>query len=177
MAIFNLFTKRGKATPRAQEVPGRIPTVRFDPTRVTKNIKADLKQNIRAIDDINDEYFDFIFKAALQSIVSGRDLHVLYNALITVDGMTKSRASTIALELNNKATALMEGESRAAIGITHASWLYSGAPCGDADAEHRAANGKVYRISEGLFIAGKWTSPGRASGCRCVSKALIEGLS
>ena len=101
---------------------------------------------------------------------------MLYNALITVDGMTKSRASTIALELNNKATALMEDERRIALGITHAVWLYSGTPCGNHDAEHKAANGASYRIGEGLLIGGAWTSPGREAGCRCVSRSVIEGF-
>jgi uncharacterized protein with gpF-like domain len=176
MSIFNLFKKRGKTTSVDQERPDRIPTVQFDQTRVNKIVEHDIKQNIRAFIDINDKYFDLVFKAALQSISSGRDLNVLYQALITVDGMAKSRASAIALELNNKTTALMEDERRVALGITHAVWLYSGAPCGNHDAEHKAANGAFYRIGEGLFIGGAWTSPGREAGCRCVSKSAIKGF-
>ena len=59
-----------------------------------------------------------------------------------------------------------------------AIWLYSGAPCGDAeqDEAHRAANGKPYSANNGMLLNGKWTRPGREEGCKCVSKSLIEGL-
>ncbi len=70
------------------------------------------------------------------------------------------------------------------LGITEAIWLYSGAPCdidprkpqGNQDACHKAANGKRFKIAEGMFLDGKWTWPGHEAGCRRVSRSVIPEL-
>lgn len=176
MALWRRFSKRaGEASP-APTTANRIPTVRFDPARVTDAVKADLWANVRALGDVAEENLKPVYQVALQSILKGRDLGMLCDALTTMGGMTKQRAAEISHLLNNKATALMEDERRIALGITHAVWLYSGAPCGNHDAEHKAANGASYRIGEGLLIGGARTSPGREAGCRCVSRSVIKGF-
>src|SRR5665213_3871854 len=152
-------------------MPG-IPTVKFDASMVTEAVKADLKQNILLLGDIDKNHFEQVYDAALRSITAGRDLHVLYSALIqmNIDGMTKQRASQIALILNNKASALIQRTHRLSVGITQARWLYS-APCKinpknpsdqdkRQDAAHWAANGMIFEVSKGMFLDGKWTWPG-----------------
>jgi hypothetical protein len=70
------------------------------------------------------------------------------------------------------------------LGITEAVWLYSGAPCeinpkkptGHQDEAHKNANGKRYKISDGMYLDGKWTWPGYEDGCRCVSRSVIPDL-
>jgi len=78
------------------------------------------------------------------------------------------------------------------LGVTHARWLHPGVDyislsCaafnirGTDDAEliddaHRAADGKVYPIVDGLLVNGKMTAPGREPGCKCVSLSIIPGL-
>ncbi|HEY5305172.1 MAG TPA: hypothetical protein VIJ52_00695 [Pseudolabrys sp.] len=170
-------------------MPG-IPTVKFDASMVTEAVKADLKQNILLLGDIDKNHFDQVYDAALRSITAGRDLHVLYSALVqmNIGGMTKRRAEDIARLLNNKATALMQRTRQAAVGITQAKWLYSGAPCKinpkapsdqdkRQDAAHRAANGKIFEISKGMFLDGKRTWPGVEPGCRCASMPVVAGFS
>ena len=163
-----------------------IPTVNFDASRVTDAVKADIRKNIMLLEGIDKNQFDRVYEAALRSISAGRDLAVLYNVLLelNINGMTKRRASEIALLLNNKATALMHRERQEALGIKQALWLYSGAPCEinpkrptGQDAAHRAANGKPFDVSKGMFLDGKWTWPGVKSGCRCVSKPIVPGFS
>jgi hypothetical protein len=79
-------------------------------------------------------------------------------------------------------------EQQASIGITHAIWLYSNAPCMkdphhptaediQQDAAHRAANGQRYEISNGLFVDGKWTWPWVEEGCRCATRSVIPAFS
>jgi hypothetical protein len=176
MALWKLFARRAGQERAAAMKVNRIPTVRFDPAKVTDKVKADLRANIRALDDVAAQNVEAIYEVAVQSISRGGDLSVLCDALIAIDGQTKQRATEISRLLNNKATALMEDERRIALGITHAVWLYSGAPCGNHDAEHKGANGASYRIGEGLLIGGAWTSPGREAGCQCVSRSVIEGF-
>lgn len=167
-----------------------IPTVKFDASQVTEAVKADLKKNIMLLGEIDKNNFEQVYDAALRSICAGRDLHLLYNALIqmNINGMTKRRAEDIARLLNNKATALMQRTRQTALGITQAKWLYSGAPCKinpkdpsdqdkRQDAAHSAANGEIFEISKGMFLDGKWTWPGVEPGCRCVSKTVVRGFS
>lgn len=124
-----------------------IPTVKFDPTKVTEAVRADLRKNIKSLKEVRVADFDMIYDAALHSISAGRALHILYQALMTIDGMHRRRAEDISRSLNNKATALMQAEEQERLGIKYATWLYSGAPCGDVDQDvaHKAANGKSLR--------------------------------
>jgi len=164
-----------------------VPTVKFDASRVTDTVKADLRKNITLLLVEEDRTrFDRIYDAALRSISAGGDLAALYNVLLdlNINGMTKRRAGEIVLLLNNKATALMNKERQEALGIKQALWLYSGAPCEidpqrptGQDATHRAANGKSFDVSRGMFLDGKWTWPGVEPGCRCVSNSVIRGFS
>ena len=155
-----------------------IPTVKFDAAKVTEAVKADLRENIRSLKEIGGGDFDKIYEAALRSISAGRALHIVYQALMTIDGMHKRRAEDISRSLNNKATALMQAEEQQRLGIKYAVWLYSGAPCGstEQDAAHKAANGKRYLVSKGMLLGGRWTWPGRDDGCKCVSKSVIAGF-
>jgi hypothetical protein len=163
-----------------------IPTVKFDASRVTETVKADLRKNIMLLEGVNRDHFDQVYDAALRSISAGRDLGLLCNVLmqINIDGMTKQRAGEIARLLNNKATALMTRERQGSLGIKQARWLYSGAPCElspkkptGQDAAHRAANGKLFDVSTGMLLNGKWTWPGVEPGCRCISKSVVPGFS
>jgi uncharacterized protein with gpF-like domain len=176
----------GRIAPGAELRPDGIPTVSFDASRVSEAVKADLRNNILLLRDVDEHHFDQVYEAALRSITAGRDLSVLYNALMRMNiaGMTKGRASDIAHLLNNNATALMTRERLDTLGIKQAVWRYSGAPCEinpktptGQDAAHRAANGKSFDVSKGMFLNGKWTWPGTEPGCRCVSKSCVPGFS
>jgi len=164
-----------------------MPTVKFDPSRVTKRVKADLRRNIESLADLQKKQIPQIYEAALRSVLAGRDVYSLSMALMKIEGMTKGRATEISRFLHNKATAIINREQQASLGITHAKWLYANAPCMrdpthpsaaevQRDAAHCAANGKRYEISKGLFVDGKWTWPGVDEGCKCVSRSIIPGL-
>ncbi len=160
--------------------------VKFDPSVVTDTVKADIRKNVGLIECIPPEYFDQIYDAAVRAETAGGDLYALSTAILqmNIDGMTKKRAKRIALTLNSKATAVITRERQQQLGITEAIWLYSGAPCdidpkkpqGNQDASHKAANGKRFKVAEGMFLDGKWTWPGCEEGCKCVSRSIIPEL-
>lgn len=164
-----------------------ILAVKFDASRITETVKADLRKNLEAIEGIGGSSFDQVYNAALSSISAGRDMSILYNCLqkMNIDGMTNERAAEIARLLSNKATALMDRERLNSIGIKQARWLYSGTPCdlkptgeeNRQNAAHKAANGKPFDVSKGMFLDGKWTWPGVEPGCKCVMKPVVSGFS
>ncbi|HUD21379.1 MAG TPA: hypothetical protein VMQ60_00905 [Acidobacteriaceae bacterium] len=164
-----------------------MPTVKFDPLSVSKNVKADLQRNIGLIDDIEKKDGQQIYEAALRSVLAGGDLHVLSAALMKIEGMPQGRPAEIARSLNNKATAIINRERQASLGITHAIWMYPNAPCMKdprhpsatdvrQNSAHRSVNGKKYEISKGLFVDDKWTWPGVEEGCKCTSRSILPGL-
>jgi uncharacterized protein with gpF-like domain len=192
MSIVSNFMSaiRGGGEPKPAVAPARtvgpaytIPTVEFDPKRVTETVKADLKNNIKKTKDFDESHLDQIYDAALRSIFRGRDLATLFNAIVKLNlpDMTNQRASEISRSLNNKATALMQRNQQVSAGITHAIWVYSGAPCDSAsdirqDASHKAADGKRYKTSKGMLLNGRLTMPGWDEGCKCFSRSVIPGL-
>jgi len=166
-----------------------IPTVKFDPDRVTDAVKADLKSSIQKIREFDESHFDQIYDAALRSICRGRDLATLFNAIMELNlpDITEQRASEISLSLSNKATALMNRDQQLSIGIKYATWVYSGAPCQlnpkkpsakdiRQDAAHRAADGKQYEVLSGMLLDGRLTLPGQDEGCKCISRSIIPGF-
>jgi hypothetical protein len=164
-----------------------MPTVKFDSSCVSKSVKVNLRRNLELLDDLKIEGIQEIYEVALRSILAGRDLHLLATTLTKIEGISNGRAGEIARLLHNKASAQIDRERQASLGITHAKWMYASAPCikntgsptateMQQDAAHRAANGRRYEISKGLFVDGKWTWPGVEEGCKCTSRSIIPGL-
>lgn len=183
--------KKAKMSSEPEEKVGRnrIPTVKFDASRVTEDVKLEIRESVAQIGEIDARHFDEIYDAALRSVSAGRDLHVLYEALmrISADGITRRKAEEIARHINNRATSFMNRNRQKALGIEDAVWLYSGAPCMTnthkptaeeirQDAAHKLASGTRFKASKGMFLDGKWTWPGQENGCRCFSKSVIEGF-
>ena len=164
-----------------------MPTIRFDPSTVSKSVKANLRRHIEELPEIGKDHIPEIYGAALRSILAGGDLHTLCVTLLRIEGVSKGRAAEISRLLNNKATAQINQERQASLGITHAIWMYANAPCMknprcptaadvQKDSAHRAVNGKKYEIANGLFVDGKWTRPGFEEGCKCSSRAVLPYL-
>ncbi|OLO11104.1 hypothetical protein BTW10_11595 [Chromohalobacter japonicus] len=152
---------------------------------MTDAVLVDLKENIRVLPEVDTDDFEAIYQAALRAISAGGALHIISAALMGIDGMTKGRAADISRSLNLKTKAIMNAEQQTKLGIKYATWCYSGAPCRlhpklpggeEQDAAHKAADGKPYLISRGMFLNSEWTWPGRQDGCKCISKAMIPGL-
>lgn len=101
---------------------GTIPTVEFDPSRVTDEVCDDLRRSIEALPDIRPVHRDAIFDAAHLSISRSCDQAVLVRAIMAerIAGMTKSRGAEISRLLNNRATGLMAMAKQEAAGVTHA---------------------------------------------------------
>lgn len=178
--LFQPSTKRAEVKTHSQSAPGlpTTPTVKLHLSTLSESVKSNLRRNIELIDDLGKKDVQHIYEAAL------RDSHVLFAALMTVEGMSKGRAAEIALSLHSKAKAQTDRERQASLGITAAIWLYSNAPCMrnpshpapeevQQDTAHRMANGKRFEITKGLFVDGKWTWPGVEDECRCFSRAIL----
>lgn len=135
--------------------PQAMPIVKFDPSAASKSVKVNLRRNIEMLDDIEKKHVKQVYGLALRSIEVGGDLHLFCTGLMNlhIEGMITGRAAEIGRSLSNKAKAIIDRESQAAIGISHATWMYANAPCMkdpshpvaadiQRDAAHHSANGK-----------------------------------
>lgn len=167
----------------------KVPTIKFDTERLTQTVLADLERNIRELPEVSDENFEAFYDLSVRAVATGGDLNFLCNGIteLGIAGMTGQRAAQISTFLWRKAQGMMDRERKAEIGITRGVWTYSNAPCMAnpgrptpvdirRDASHKAANGRVYVIAEGLLIDGKRTWPGDERYCRCASMSIIPGL-
>jgi hypothetical protein len=167
----------GSAAPQQPE-RFEIPTVKLDPARWTDTVKADLHQNIKALEDVVPADVDTIYEDALKAFRKGFDLHSLCKALMA-RGMAKKRANEVARSLSLKTSTLMDVERLIQHGVEYAKWMkVPNIPCGNAeqDAAHAGASGQQFPIKEGLLINGKRTWPGREDGCKCSMRPTIKGF-
>lgn len=111
----------------------------------------------------------------MRSVTAGRDLKTLTDQLQERYGVTRRRATFIATDQNNKATAQMARARQLSMGVTKARWLHVGGGKNPRHS-HVEANGKVFDLSKGLKIDGKYTFPGEEPNCGCVGAPLIPGV-
>jgi SPP1 gp7 family putative phage head morphogenesis protein len=153
-------------------------SVRFKMTPAMRDAFAAVRQeNVGLIRSIASQHLTKVEMLVNQSVSQGRDLGTLTKALEKNYGVTRRRASLIARDQNNKATAVMTKARHIELGITKAKWLHS-AGGKHPRPEHVAFSGKIYDIREGHdFGDGEgpvW--PGTAINCRCVSVPIVPGF-
>lgn len=180
------FGKRTRAEAPSHGAPQQIPTVSFDPRRVTAAVRSDIEATLKSAPEIPASGFGVAYDAAIRCASDGGNLAVLAQALEGL-GLTRGQALDVARFVHRRARAVIERERQLSVGIEEAEWLYSGAPCMvnpsspspeevTLDALHAAANGKRYPVAKGMLIGGRRVWPGQDRGCKCVSKAVVPGF-
>jgi hypothetical protein len=74
-----------------------MPTIKFDPSVVTKSVKADLRRNIELLDGLEKRRRKRVYELALRPIVGRGNLHLFCTGLMDmhIEGMTTVRAAEI----------------------------------------------------------------------------------
>ena len=114
----------------------------------------------------------------MRSIQRGGDLGAMVKEIETQFGVTRKRAAFIAMDQNNKATAIITRVRQQELGIDTALWLHS-AGGREPRVSHVKNDGKPYKIAEGWYDPDvkKRIWPGELPRCRCVGKPIVEGFS
>ncbi len=151
-------------------------TVRFTTTPAQRNaLDAIVAENVALIKSIPQQYMLGVEGDVMRSVVSGRDLKTLTDALEATGSVTRRRAARIALDQANKATANLARVRMIEAGITEARWLHSGGS-NEPRPEHVAFSGKTYDVRKGAFLEGEWVWPGTAINCKCVAIPILPGF-
>lgn len=168
----------------------RIPTAPFDKRQMTPTLKEDIRKSLAEVPELrrlSAGDFNRIYNAAVESIERGRNIHLLLKVLQNISRVPRRQAGEIAIRVHGRATAAMASNRQQSLGITHAIWMYSGAPCSPhpsratavqkrQDAAHARANGRRFEVVRGLKLNGVWVKPGEAEFCKCSYKSVIPGL-
>lgn len=152
-------------------------TVEFKMTAPMNNaLQATIAENVGLIRSIPEKYFTEVEGLVMRSVARGRDLSYLTDELQKRYGITRRRAALIARDQNNKATSVMQAARQQSLGITQGVWKHSHAGK-EPRPSHVKADGKVFELSKGMYLDGKWVMPGEAINCRCTWSPVIPGLS
>lgn len=168
-------TKLPDAKSNALKTESSSSATASDASPLTQEILNDIKRTIYELSEILEQFRGAVYLSAVDAIRAGRDARRFHVDLISlcIDGLTAKRADEIVNFVLNRATALIVRERLIRMGVTHVTWIYSGAPCGSNDAEHKAANGKQFCLSKGMTIRGRATFPGYDEGCKCIARPNI----
>lgn len=138
--------------------------------------QAVIAENIGLIKSIPAQYHTQIEGDVMRAVSRGGDLGPLAKTIEQRFGVTKRRAALIARDQANKANAVITRVRQIEAGITEAIWCHSHAGRFPRPS-HVAANGKTYKITEGMKIEGEMILPGEKVNCRCVARPVLPGLS
>jgi SPP1 gp7 family putative phage head morphogenesis protein len=141
-------------------------------------LQAGIGENIALIKSIPQQYLTQVQGIAMRSIQRGGDLGGMVKEIETQFGVTRKRAAFIAMDQNNKATAIITRVRQQELGIDTALWLHS-AGGREPRVSHVKNDGKPYKIAEGWYDPDvkKRIWPGELPRCRCVGKPIVEGFS
>jgi SPP1 gp7 family putative phage head morphogenesis protein len=151
-------------------------SVRFQLTpAIQEALDASVAENVSLIKSIAQQHLGQVEQLVMRSVTAGRDVGGLRRDLQNQLGVTRRRATLIARNQNNMATATVHKTRQQELGITKAIWVHSSAGRHPRP-EHVAANGQVYEVAKGMWLEKRWTWPGREINCRCISRSIIPGL-
>jgi hypothetical protein len=96
-------TTAPKPSAAAGATPERsFPTVKFDTSRLTTTVSADLRSNIAAVGDIEARHQEVIYEVALRAIMAGGDLALLSRELRIATDMAARRAGEVSPGLSSR---------------------------------------------------------------------------
>ncbi len=156
-------------------------TIKFKPTRAMKDALAvRVQANADLIRTIPQQYLKDIKTQVWNAVTTGGDMAQLTADIQKVYKVTQHRASFIARDQNNKAKAAFEQGRRQELGIEEAIWTHSSAGKEPRPSHVWAAQHRIrYKIGEGWLdpAVNKHIWPGTEINCRCMSRAIIPGIS
>jgi SPP1 gp7 family putative phage head morphogenesis protein len=154
-------------------------TVKFTMTPAQRDaVDAVKAENVGLIKSIASEHLTDVQGILMRSVSRGRDLGGMVKELEDRYAITRRRAALIARDQNNKATAVIVRARQRELGISEAIWMHSTAGKHPRPS-HVRMNGKTYLVAEGMYDPDEKRNvlPGELVNCRCLSRAVIPGLS
>lgn len=156
-------------------------SVKFKPTRAQNDsYQSVIGENVGLIRSIPAQHLTQVEGMVMRAVQQGRNLGPLVQDLEHQFAVTRRRASFIARDQANKATAVFTRVKHQELGIEEARWQHSHGGKVPRPTHVKASKDRVlYKVSEGWYDSdvGKYVWPGELSNCRCVAIPVIPGFS
>lgn len=147
--------------------------VEFKMTQAMRDaFQAKLTENVSLIKSIPAEYLQKVEGAVMRGYAAGRDLQSMVKELRQLYPEAAHRAELIARDQSNKANAVVNRTRSMELGIEEAIWMHSHAGKTPRPS-HVAANGKRFKIAQGMLIDGEYIQPGEEINCRCTYRIVL----
>jgi len=145
-----------------------------------KVIDDSLEVNVNLIKNVGTEYVDKVSKAVLDNFsrVGKRDGKSLIDEVYDErEGVTKTRAKTIARDQSAKITEAFNSERYKAYGMNQAVWAVADFTA-RTRSSHLKLNGDIYDIDKGAKKDdGTYIQPAQEVNCRCTCRPVVpDGL-
>lgn len=153
-------------------------TVRFKTTATLRDVlNATINENVGLIRSIPERHFQEIEGLVMRSVQQGRDLQFLTDEIQKRYEVTRRRATLIARDQNNKATASVVRTRQQELGVREAIWMHSHAGKKPRPT-HVRMDGRRYDVTKGMWdpAVHRYVWPGTEVNCRCSSRAVIRGF-
>lgn len=140
--------------------------------------QAAVEQNVSLIKSIPQQFHDRVAQDVYAALRDGWPMDELVAKLRHNYGLTRNRARHIARDQNRAITARLNiAQALAAWGDDAiAIWRHVKGGEKHPRASHVAADGKVFKLSEGCWIDGEFISPGQKYGCQCEFEICPPGI-
>lgn len=157
--------------------------VKFQMSPAMKDaFNASLDENVGLIRSIPQQYLQQVEGIISRAYASGHGLDVMVKQLKRLYPKAANRAVIIARDQSNKANAVAEKARRLELGIEEAFWIHShGGKTPRPEHVKAGREKRRYKIAEGCPIPNErgeleYIMPGEKINCRCVSRAILPGL-
>jgi uncharacterized protein with gpF-like domain len=156
-------------------------SVRFEMGSAAKDVlDATVQENVALIKSIAQQHLTQVQGMVMRSVQSGRDLSSLVSGLEDQFGVSRRRAALIALNQNNRATAMIQRVRQVELGITEIQWTHSGGGKHPRPTHLKAGKDKVKfdpKVGWWDDAVHRYVWPGSEINCRCVGRSVIPGFS
>lgn len=161
------INEQSKANAKAQGAIHSVDPTTYEPW-LDEFMRSSIAENVSYITTIRDEFFPKIESIVYQGVKNGQSLKDIRSQLVDRIGMTKNRATFIAVDQTGTIFGQMTAKRHQEMGVQRFSWSTS--HDSRVRASHRELDGHEYSYSnppsEGL--------PGTPFRCRCVAIPVFD---
>ena len=153
-------------------------TVPYKKTRAMNEVMTAITaENVALIKTIPKQFHGKIEPMVMASVAAGRDIGTLRKQLQSTFKVTRTRATLIARDQNNKATNQLARVRYMGMDLKQAVWMHSHAGKTPRKS-HLANHGKTFNLDTGWFDPDerKWILPGFLINCRCTMRPVVKGF-
>lgn len=139
-------------------------------------LTASVAANVSLIKSIPQEYLHQVKGSVMRSITTGNGLQDLVPDLMQYKGITKRRATNIALDQTRKTYNAFNTERSQKIGLDEGEWLHTGGGIHPRDTHIGLMNGQIYKLSQGCYDPdyGGFVQPGQLVFCKCSFRPVLK---